>query len=440
MTPGRSSSARAEPVGDAVGSRLAQEVVGGRVTQYEYDDANRLTVIDSREHAWDENGNLVWDGVFSYTYDAANRLVVATNGITAVEYVYNGDGQRVAQVVGGVETRYTLDVAAGLAQVLVEETGGVAATYLYGLGRVAARRGSGAWRYYLHDGLGNVRAETSAAGTLLAVRSFSPFGEPIQNSDGGTPWGYTGEQWDGSAGLLYLRARYYSPALGRFISKDPFPGFAARPQTINKYAYVTNNPVNLVDPSGLRRPPPHRCEDSTCVRVRIVERGEDTPWTEGLSMWAMALDIGDWAVTSTFAGIFTLVVLLTAGAGAEMAAGPGLAVGAAGGVVLAQGAYSASQGILTAADSIAIILTILADWGAGRSDWDFRGGQIKLYIGLDEIVSVATAAMSSEPIVIPGVYVATVGDTAQVVYDLLRAKGAPGYSVQLEFYPCRGGD
>jgi RHS repeat-associated protein len=229
---------------------LLSQVAGGRMTQYEYDDANRLTSVDSQEYAWDENGNLVWDGVFSYTYDAANRLVEVTNGITAVEYVYNGDGQRAAQVVGGVETRYTLDVAAGLEQVLVEETGGVATAYLYGLGRVAAQEDGGARRYYLHDGLGNVRAEMSAAGVLLAVRSFSPFGEPIQGGDGGAPWGYTGEQWDDVASLLYLRARYYSPVLGRFVSKDLWRGNIRRPGALNRYQYVLNNPVNFVDPTG----------------------------------------------------------------------------------------------------------------------------------------------------------------------------------------------
>jgi RHS repeat-associated protein len=240
-----------------VGNRLTQEVAGGRVTQYAYDDANRLTGVDSQEYSWGENGNLVWDGVFSYTYDAANRLVRATNGITAVEYVYNGDGQRVAQVMGGVETRYTLDVAAALAQVLVEEKGGVATTYLYGLGRIAYKKGAADWSYYLHDGLGNVRAETSAEGVLLTVRRFSPFGEPIQGGDGGTPFGYTGEQWDGAASLLYLRARYYSPALGRFISKDIWMGSKWLPSTLNKWSYVRCNPVNLTDPSG-------NCDSDCC--------------------------------------------------------------------------------------------------------------------------------------------------------------------------------
>ncbi|MCP4527456.1 MAG: RHS repeat-associated core domain-containing protein [Aestuariibacter sp.] len=61
---------------------------------------------------------------------------------------------------------------------------------------------------------------------------------------------YTGEHWDGDVGLLYLRARWYDPAIGRFLSEDPFPGFAALPQTQHAYVYVGNNPINLTDPSG----------------------------------------------------------------------------------------------------------------------------------------------------------------------------------------------
>jgi len=65
----------------------------------------------------------------------------------------------------------------------------------------------------------------------------------------GSSYGYA-EEWTDSSGLQYLRARYYSPAQGRFISKDPFPGFQSQPSTLNAYAYVTNNPVLMSDPSG----------------------------------------------------------------------------------------------------------------------------------------------------------------------------------------------
>jgi RHS repeat-associated protein len=61
---------------------------------------------------------------------------------------------------------------------------------------------------------------------------------------------YTGEQKDVDTGLVYLRARWYDSATGRFTTRDPFPGFVVLPQTLHPYVYVNNNPVNLTDPSG----------------------------------------------------------------------------------------------------------------------------------------------------------------------------------------------
>ncbi len=65
------------------------------------------------------------------------------------------------------------------------------------------------------------------------------------------PYAFTGREYDKETGLYYYRARYYDPEIGRFISKDPFPGFLSYPQTLNLYPYVGNNPVNRVDPWGL---------------------------------------------------------------------------------------------------------------------------------------------------------------------------------------------
>ena len=61
---------------------------------------------------------------------------------------------------------------------------------------------------------------------------------------------YTGEQNDIDTGLIYLRARWYDPATGRFTSRDPFRGIAGLPQSQHPYAYAHNNPINLTDPSG----------------------------------------------------------------------------------------------------------------------------------------------------------------------------------------------
>jgi RHS repeat-associated protein len=105
------------------------------------------------------------------------------------------------------------------------------------------------WRYGLVDGLGSVRQRVDDGGQVLSVESYRPFGLPLEG-DGGAPYGYTGEWWEGGAELLYLRARYYDPLTGRFISRDVWSGFAGFPQSQNRYSYVRNNAIRWTDPSG----------------------------------------------------------------------------------------------------------------------------------------------------------------------------------------------
>ena len=155
-----------------------------------------------------------------------------------------------AKTVDGVTTDYVLDPAAGLTQVLQETTAGQATSYLYGHD-LLAQYDSGTWAYHVNDGLGSVRQLVDAAGEVQRAQSYDPFGNLLSASgSAGSAYGYTGEQEDASTGLVFLRARYYAPEVGRFISKDPFPGFDTSPQTLNAYQYVTNNAINLVDPSG----------------------------------------------------------------------------------------------------------------------------------------------------------------------------------------------
>jgi RHS repeat-associated protein len=96
-----------------------------------------------------------------------------------------------------------------------------------------------------------VRQLADSRGFVVQRYAYGPFGEPLSAEGSRTSaLRYTGEHWDGDAGLLYLRARWYDPATSRFLSKDPFPGLAAFPQTQHAYVYCANNPVNLTDPSG----------------------------------------------------------------------------------------------------------------------------------------------------------------------------------------------
>jgi YD repeat-containing protein len=114
---------------DAAGNRLS-ETTQAESNVYTYDDANRLASLNGEAYAWDANGNLLSDGVYSYTYDGANRLTGVTDGVSAVSYAYNGLGDRLQTSAAGQTTPYTLDLVSGLTQVL--DDGGY--TYLYGNG------------------------------------------------------------------------------------------------------------------------------------------------------------------------------------------------------------------------------------------------------------------------------------------------------------------
>jgi RHS repeat-associated protein len=121
--------------------------------------------------------------------------------------------------------------------------------YLYGLDILAQQQSDRL--YYAHDGLGSVRQLLGSTGDLETNYAYDPFGVPVVGGDVSNPYQYTDEAWDAEVELLYLRARYYQPEVGRFVTKDPWAGQAGRPRTVNRYAYVESNPINSVDPTGL---------------------------------------------------------------------------------------------------------------------------------------------------------------------------------------------
>jgi RHS repeat-associated protein len=99
-----------------------------------------------------------------------------------------------------------------------------------------------------------VRQLADATGQVSLAQGWDPFGVPFERwgvNGRRSAFGYTGEWWDAEAELLYLRARYYQPDTGRFLTRDPWEGFRKQPQTLNKYVYITNAPPNKTDPSGL---------------------------------------------------------------------------------------------------------------------------------------------------------------------------------------------
>ena len=92
---------------------------------------------------------------------------------------------------------------------------------------------------------------TDESGTVVNSYAYSPWGEIRTQTEGVTnPIKYAGEYYDDELDMLYLRARYYDPQIGRFISLDAEKGSIQSPMDMNRYVYCKNNPIKYVDPSG----------------------------------------------------------------------------------------------------------------------------------------------------------------------------------------------
>jgi RHS repeat-associated protein len=235
---------------DPMGNRLAMTTTLG-VTNYTYDAADRLLTAGATAFTWDADGNMLTKGSQAFTYNSINRLTQVVSGTLTVGYAYDGDGRRASKTVNGAATNYTYDTIAGLAYVLTETTGGNTTLYTYGADLIADTDPAGVQAYYHYDGLGSTRGLTNGSGQVTARYTYDAFGALRSSSGtGSTAFKFAGEQTDDEIGLIYLRARYYDPETGRFMSKDPKAGTEDSPQSLNRYVYSRNNPVTLRDSSG----------------------------------------------------------------------------------------------------------------------------------------------------------------------------------------------
>jgi RHS repeat-associated protein len=134
---------------------------------------------------------------------------------------------------------------------LAQTAGAATDHFVHGPAGVLSQRDSaGGWEWPLADGLGSVRSVAGSANAVLETRAYDPYGQPLSSTGTPqTPFGFTGELADAN-GLLYLRARHYAPRLGAFPSLDPYEGSAARPMSLNGYAWVEGQVADGRDPSG----------------------------------------------------------------------------------------------------------------------------------------------------------------------------------------------
>jgi RHS repeat-associated protein len=242
-----------DPVGNRLNSHLS--------TLHSFDAANRLLEDSNFAYTYDENGNLTSKTskangeVTTYTYDAENQLIRVDRPGLVAEYRYDALGRRIEKVVNGVSTRYMYHNE----DIILELDGAnnVTALYIHGPGidepLAMFRSVAGIQVVAFHaDGLGSITTLTDLNGNPVRSYTYDSFGRLVAQTGTLTnSYTYTGRELDPESGLLYYRARYYDPSVGRFLHQDPI-GLAGG--DINLYAYVRNNPVNSLDPEGLAAP------------------------------------------------------------------------------------------------------------------------------------------------------------------------------------------
>ena len=239
---------------DPMGNRLTKtDTVGGATTTNTstFDAANRLTAVDANAYTNDANGNTLTGGGRANVWDSQNRLVSCTSGGATTTYTYGADGLRRSATAAGVTTYYVYDGTMMVREMKMNASSVLvpSATYLTGPRGPEYRRDDnlGTVRWYVYDGLGSVVAEVDPSGNVTSTRKTDVYG--VARGATGTATskhGFVGScgHLTDDTGLIYMRARYYDPALGRFASQDP------KGSGKNWFTYGNDNPTTLLDPSG----------------------------------------------------------------------------------------------------------------------------------------------------------------------------------------------
>jgi RHS repeat-associated protein len=240
-------------------------------TEYKYDAANNPTKEGSSTNTFNEGAELEKGTGVTYAYDELGERTKRTpetgaattygydqaGSLTSVErpekeavpkiedsYAYNGGGLRTSQTINGTTSYFAWDVTEGIPQILSDGTN----SYIYGPGGVPIEQinASETPSYLHHDQQGSIRLLTGSAGTTTGSITFDAYGNKVESTGTISPLGYDGQYTSTDTGLIYLRARVYDPSTAQFLTRDPLAAISGEP-----YSYAEDNPLTLVDPSGL---------------------------------------------------------------------------------------------------------------------------------------------------------------------------------------------
>ncbi|MDE5916809.1 MAG: RHS repeat-associated core domain-containing protein, partial [Oscillospiraceae bacterium] len=261
---------------DDYGNRSKMTATGTEdyVTEYSYNNAQgKYTALLQKEvkkvqkenpldltsnvkqtvYTYDSNGNQIKKTAEgkteTYTYDGLNQLIGYTDGETTASYEYNLNGLRYEKTVDGQTINHVWDGNQQVIADVIDNQFYEADCYIRGTNLVAKYNfwngKKSAYTYYTQNAHGDVVNLTDKDGKVTKSYKYDAFGvEKNIDKNDTNAFRYCGEYYDTESGTIYLRARYYDPAIGRFISRDTVTGNNIDPLSLNLYTYCLNNPVN----------------------------------------------------------------------------------------------------------------------------------------------------------------------------------------------------
>ena len=243
---------------DAVAPDLANIVS----TNFTVNEANQITTNGSDAFTYDNNGNLLSYKIGgedrTFTYNLRDKVSSATIGSDNFTYEYDAEGNRVVVTKNGTTSRYVIDNVLGLQKPLAQTdtNNAIQKYFIYGNGLVYAVNPDGSIEIYLYDYKGSTTAIVDNSGTVLNAYTYSAYGKVLGSSESvENTYKYLGKYGviADSDAHLYIRARYYSPELARWIQLDTLKGGLSNPLSLNRYSYSKGDSINYFDVSGYLR-------------------------------------------------------------------------------------------------------------------------------------------------------------------------------------------